>query len=285
MTVKRNYTAKFDKSKNNHGNRNGKQSFCDIAVCCDCDLNVTNAILSREEISGINIQLTGEKMKAVIFDFNGTMIFDTKMNEVSWREFIKKYTNRVAADEEMIKYVHGQPNTNIIRHYIDKELTDEEVAAYSEEKEVLYRALCQREKELFKLVKGLEPLLDRLKGRGIPFTIATAACKNNVEFYFEQFGLSRWFSIDKIVYDDGTLPGKPEPDVYLRACKILNMEPKNCIVVEDSLAGLMAAERAGVGRIIAMVSTLDISTIQNQSMADAFIEDFDGFEKVAGLEE
>jgi len=248
-------------------------------------LNVTNAILSREEISGINIQLTGEKMKAVIFDFNGTMIFDTKMNEVSWREFIKKYTNRVAADEEMIKYVHGQPNTNTIRHYINRELTDEEVAAYSEEKEVLYRALCLTENELFKLVKGLEPLLDRLKGRGIPFTIATAACKNNVEFYFEQFGLSRWFSIDKIVYDDGTLPGKPEPDVYLRACKIFNMEPKDCIVVEDSLAGLMAAERAGVGRIIAMVSTLDISTIQNQSMADAFIEDFDGFEKVAGLEE
>ena len=76
-------------------------------------------------------------MKAIIFDFNGTMIFDTKMNEVAWREFIKKYTNRVATDEEMIKYVHGQPNTNTIRHYIDKELTDEEVAVYSEEKEVL----------------------------------------------------------------------------------------------------------------------------------------------------
>jgi len=224
-------------------------------------------------------------MKAIIFDFNGTMIFDTKMNEVAWREFIKKYTNRVAADEEMIAYVHGQPNTNTIRHYIDKDLTDEEVEVYSEEKEVLYRALCLTENELFKLVKGLEPLLDRLKGRGIPFTIATAANKNNVEFYFEQFGLSRWFSIDKIVYDDGTLPGKPEPDVYLRACRILNMETKDCIVVEDSPAGLLAAERAGVGRIIAMVSTLDIAAIQNQSMADAFIEDFDGFEKVAGLEE
>jgi len=224
-------------------------------------------------------------MKAVIFDFNGTMIFDTKMNDAAWRAFIVKYTGRVITDEEMSKYVHGQPNTNTIRHYINRDLTDEEVALFSEEKEVLYRALCLTEKDLFTLVKGLEPLLDRLKARGIPFTIATAAIKNNVEFYFEQFGLSRWFSIDEIVYDDGTLPGKPEPDVYIRACRILDREPKECIVVEDSLAGLLAAERAGIGRIIAIVSTLDISTIQNQSTADACIEDFSRFEKIAGLEE
>jgi len=224
-------------------------------------------------------------MKAVIFDFNGTMIFDTKMNDAAWRTFIKKYTGKIITDEEMSKHVHGQPNTNTIRHFINRDLTDQEVALYSEEKEVLYRALCLTEKDLFTLVAGLEPLLDRLKRRGIPFTIATAANRNNVEFYFEQFSLSRWFSIDKIVYDDGTLPGKPEPDVYLRACRILDKEPKECIVVEDSLAGLLAAKRAGAGRIIAIVSTLDIAAIQSQSTADAWIEDFNGFEKIAGLEE
>jgi len=224
-------------------------------------------------------------MKAVIFDFNGTMIFDTKMNDAAWRTFIEKYTGRVITDEEMSEYVHGQPNTNTIRHYINRDLTDQEAALYSEEKEVLYRALCLTEKELFTLVDGLEPLLDRLKKRGIPFTIATAANRNNVEFYFEQFTLSRWFSFEKIVYDDGTLPGKPEPDVYLRACRILEREPKECIVVEDSLAGLLAAERAGIGRIIAIVSTLDIAAIQGQSMADVCIENFKEFERIAGLEE
>ena len=222
-------------------------------------------------------------MKAVIFDFNGTMIFDTKMNDAAWRTFIEKYTGKVITDEEMSEYVHGQPNTNTIRHHINRDLTDQEVSLYSEEKEVLYRALCLTEKELFTLVDGLEPLLDRLKRRGIPFTIATAANRNNVEFYFEQFSLSRWFSIDKIVYDDGTLRGKPEPDVYLRACRILDKEPKECIVVEDSLAGLLAAKRAGAGRIIAIVSTLDIAAIQSQSTADAWIEDFNGFEEIAGL--
>ena len=126
-------------------------------------------------------------MKAVIFDFNGTMIFDTKMNDAAWRTFIAKYTGRIITDEEMSKYVHGQPNTNTIRHYIAKDLTDQEVALYSEEKEVLYRALCLTEKDLFTLVEGLEPLLDRLKAHGIPFTIATAANKNNVELYKKRF--------------------------------------------------------------------------------------------------
>lgn len=222
-------------------------------------------------------------MKAVIFDFNGTMIFDTKMNELSWREFIKKHTGREATNEEMIQYVHGQPNPNTIRHYISENLSAQEVAAYSEEKEVLYRELCFKEKELFRLVKGLEPLLYRLQKNEIPFTIATAAGKSNMEFYFEQLGLSRWFSMDKIVYDDGTLPGKPEPDVYLRAINMLNMEPGDCIVVEDSMAGLLSAQRAGVGRIIAIVSTLDVSAIMSQPMVDAWIEDFDGFEEAAGL--
>jgi len=222
-------------------------------------------------------------MKAVIFDFNGTMIFDTRMNEVAWREFIEKYCHRTATDEEMNAYVHGQPNSNTIRHYISRELTDEEVAVYSEEKEELYQALCLKEHSLFKLVKGLEPLLDRLKEKGIPFTIATAAIGKNVEFYFDQLGLARWFSMDKVVFDDGTLPGKPEPDVYLRACKILKAKPGECIVVEDSLPGLKAAERAGVGRIIAIVSTLDEITLQNQPGVDAIIKDYEGFEQAAGL--
>ena len=221
-------------------------------------------------------------MKAVIFDFNGTMIFDTKMNDVSWRALIRKYIGRVITDEEMSTYVHGLPNDKTIRHFIGSNLTFEETEKYSEEKEELYRASCLEEKELFKLVKGLEPLLNRLKSGGIPITIATTANRGNVDFYFEQFGLSRWFSIDKVVFNDGTLPGKPEPDMYLRACKILNTEPRDCIVVEDSHVGLLAARRAGIGKIIAIASTLDAGSLRNLKMADAVIEDFDGFEEAAG---
>jgi len=222
-------------------------------------------------------------MKAVIFDFNGTMIFDTKMNDIAWREMLKKYCGRVISDEEMDSYVHGRPNADSIRHYINSELTDEEAEVYSEEKEIIYRALCLKETELFRLVKGLEPLLDRLKEHEIPFTIATAAGRNNVNFYFEHLGLSRWFSIDRVALADGTLPGKPEPDVYLRACKILNVDPGDCIVVEDSMAGLTSAARAGIGKIIAVASTFDAPQIRELPMVSAVIEDFEGFEEAAGL--
>lgn len=222
-------------------------------------------------------------MKAIIFDFNGTMIFDTKMNDVSWRALIRKYTGRTITDEEMSTYVHGLPNDKTIRHFINSSLTYDETQKYSEEKEELYRASCLEEKDLFKLVKGLEPLLDRLKNAGIPMTIATTANRSNVDFYFEKFGLSRWFSIENVVLNDGTLPGKPEPDMYLRACKNLNTKPADCIVAEDSPVGLLAARRAGIGKIIAIVSTLDAESLRNLKLADAVIEDFEGFEKIAGL--
>ena len=104
----------------------------------------------------------------------------------------------------------------------------------------------------FKLSPGATELLDFLVERNIPHTIATASGRPNVDFFVEQLALATWFEIDKIVYDDGTMSGKPAPDLYLRAAGHLGLEPSKCVVIEDSRSGIQAARAAGIGHIIAL---------------------------------
>ena len=58
---------------------------------------------------------------------------------------------------------------------------------------------------------------------------------DNVEFYIKEFKLEQWFDLDKIVYSDGTIPGKPAPDIFQIAANRLRLSPEDCVVVEESL--------------------------------------------------
>ena len=69
--------------------------------------------------------------------------------------------------------------------------------------------------------------------------------------------------IDKIVYANGKIPGKPAPDIYLIAAQNLGLDPKDCIVVEDAISGINAAENAGIGKIIAMASMEPVELYEN----------------------
>ena len=95
-----------------------------------------------------------------------------------------------------------------------------------------------------------------------------------MDFYMEAFGLERWFDWDHIIYDDGTLPGKPAPDVYLCACARLDVAPGDCVVVEDSFAGIESANAAGVGGIIAITATNSRQELAALPGVRAVIDDY-----------
>lgn len=104
--------------------------------------------------------------------------------------------------------MNGKPNKLIIR-YLNNGKVDEELEdRYSLLKEQYYREFCKADTENFHLISGAEELFDNLKERGIPFTIASASIKPNIDFFVESFGLDRWMDPDKIVYDDGTYEDK-----------------------------------------------------------------------------
>ena len=211
-------------------------------------------------------------MRGVIFDFNGTMVFDEKFHLAAWRKFFAEKIGREISDEEYQKYFQGLNVGEILEKFLGKKISGEELAELTEEKEKIYREICIESGE-FKLVDGLENFLDALKKNNIPRTIATAAGLDNVKFFFEQLNLSEWFNREYVVYDDGTLPGKPAPDIFLKAAEVIGAEISDCIIFEDSRSGIKAAKRSGAYKIVGITSTHDKEILLERGATDV-IDDF-----------
>ena len=184
-------------------------------------------------------------IKGAIFDFNGTLFWDTAFHDLAFDIFLEKHGVQLSDDEKRIK-IHGQANPDIMRSIFGDQITEKEIWDFSQDKELIYRQLCIND---LKFAPGAEDLFDFLQGKGIPFTIATSAGIENVSFYFENMKLNRWFRLDKVAYNDGTLRGKPHPDVFLAAAQKLDLLPQETVIFEDSISGIISAENAGAGKI------------------------------------
>ena len=213
-------------------------------------------------------------MKGVIFDFNGTLYWDSQLHYDAWIEYSKILRGTPFTKEEMRDNMFGHTNEDIIEYAIGKKPTPEMVEKYAKEKEELYRKRCLKDRANFKLAPGAEEFLDYLKSNNIPMTIATMSEWDNVEFYIKKFNLARWFDIDKIVYSNGKIPGKPAPDIFLIAADKIGLAPKDCLVFEDAIAGINAAKSAGIGKIIAVDSLEPVEFYQNIDGLSAIIKDF-----------
>jgi len=218
-------------------------------------------------------------MNGIIFDFNGTLFWDSQLHYDAWRLFSKRLRGTSFTDDEMRNYMFGRTNKDIIWYCTGKEPSDETVKKLADEKESLYRQMCLKDKSKFKLADGAIEFLDYLKDNNIPRTIATMSEWDNVEFYIKEFHLERWFDLDKIVYSNGKIKGKPAPDIYQIAAKNLNLEPANCIVIEDALSGIQSAHDAGIGKIIAIASLEPHSFYEPIDYLYQIIDNFDEINK------
>ncbi len=213
-------------------------------------------------------------MKGIIFDFNGTLFWDSQLHLDAWREYSKKLRGTPFTDDEMFKYMFGRTNEDIIEYAIGQKPDKALVEKFANEKEAEYRTMCLKRPQDLKLAPHAEEFLNFLKAHHIPRTIATMSEWCNVEFYIEQFHLEKWFDLEKIVYSDGKIPGKPAPDIYLIAAQNLGLNPGECIVIEDALSGIQAAKSAGIGKIIAIASREPVEFYKDVEGVSQIITDF-----------
>lgn len=218
-------------------------------------------------------------MKGIIFDFNGTLFFDSHMHYEAWRIYSKKLRGYEFTDDEMREKMFGRTNSDIIEYAIGKKPSPEMVEKLAKEKEAMYREMCLKNRETFVLASGAENFLDYLKENNIPRTIATMSEWDNVEFYIKEFNLARWFDLDKIVYSNGKIAGKPAPDIYQIAAKNIGLNPRDCIVVEDALSGIESAYKAGIGQIIAIASVESDDLYKKIPYVKQIIHSFDEINK------
>ncbi|HBM14745.1 MAG TPA: HAD family phosphatase [Lentisphaeria bacterium] len=199
--------------------------------------------------------LVNKKYTGVVFDFNGTLFWDTKLHNKSWDIFLSKRNMIPLSDEEKMRKIHGKNSEAIFNMLFNKVQTKEQIRELVLEKESIYQGLCLESK--LTLASGAIEFFEFLKTAKVSYTIATASEQYNVKFFIKLLNLEKWFDLDKVVYDDGMLKGKPDPQVFLKAMHEIGKSPDEVIIFEDSIAGITAAERAKAGKIIIVNSNND----------------------------
>lgn len=210
--------------------------------------------------------------RAIIFDFNGTLFFDTDFHLEAWAKIYSEYHNNTKQVPDS-RFYCGPCNDAIIQR-IAPHLSKEERNLCSIRKEALYREICSQNPEKLHLVPGAETLFSGLKEKKMPFALATASIRANVDFYYQTFGLERWFDQSLCVYDDGSYVHKGE--MHLEAARRLGIPFSECIIIEDSTAAIGYAKENHAGLIIGIGET-SLHPELIQAGADHCICDFTQF--------
>ena len=216
-------------------------------------------------------------VRGVIFDFNGTLCHDSHQHAAAFRAYYRlRGRNDLPTDDFLVQNVFGKNNERIYREQFNPHAKTEEIEAFAEKKESLYREECISLGDAFRLTAGAEELLDYLKEKNIPFCLATGSPHSNLEFYEHALSLDRWFRLgENTLYDDGSFPGKPDPAIYRLAASRIDLLPEECIVFEDAPGGILSAKRAGVKHVVAVVEKgFPISNAIDGAEADSVHHDF-----------
>lgn len=184
-------------------------------------------------------------LNGVIFDFNGTLFFDSHYHFEVFKQLKKEITGQELTLQEMEKEYSGRPNIEIFKKMSNNTFSFKQCEYYSKRKEAMYRELVRKNDS--HLCHGAIELFDYLKKRNIPFTIASASIKENIDFFVEYFHLNQWFNINQIVYDDGSYTDKTM--MFLEAKKRLHVQD-HILIFEDSLSGIQCATKVGASLIV-----------------------------------
>jgi beta-phosphoglucomutase len=204
--------------------------------------------------------------RGVIFDMDGVIVDNQDYHHEAWMKFCMKYGVTVEGD---VSRYFGMTNTDILTNIFPDKLSDTQLYEYSGEKEKLYRGLYQGNIEM---AEGLERVLKSLLDKDMKLGIATSAPSANVDFVLGNTNLHIYF--DVVVDSSMVSKGKPDPEIYLMAAEQMGLLPEQCIVVEDSIAGVKAGKAAGM-KVIAITTT---SAREKLGDADKIIDHFNEFE-------
>ena len=185
------------------------------------------------------MKLDINNIKAIIFDMGG-VIFDTEVVYLElWSKAFEKYGYKL--EKEIYSEVLGTGRENVKRVFLNNygnELPIE--IMYKEKDEGLGKAVDRG----IPLKEGAYEILSYLKNNNYKIALATSAAKERALKQLRYADIESFF--DTIVSRDDVKETKPNPDIFLKAAKRLNVNPDECIVIEDSGAGIKAAFNAGM---------------------------------------
>jgi HAD superfamily hydrolase (TIGR01509 family) len=217
------------------------------------------------------IDLVAFRPAAVIFDLDGTLVDNMGWHARAFEAFVTRH-GLPAFTMETRRAIDGKRNREIFPMLFGREMTTEEIRAFEQEKEGTYRELSRGG---LSPLAGTTRLLDRLEAAGIPVAVATSAPAENVTHTLAESGLADRLPV--IVRADEVPRGKPAPDVFLYAAKVLSADPARCLAFEDAPLGVAAACAAGMCCIAIASSFSEESFAASTPAPHATVDDFDDY--------
>lgn len=182
-------------------------------------------------------------IKGVIFDLDGVLVSTDEMHYQAWKRLAQELhiTGFTREDNRRQRGVSRMASLEIVLEKADRTYSEEEKIELAEQKNGYYLELLE-EMDASAVLENVKDVLEKLKNRGLLLAVGSAS--KNAPVILEKTGLMPYF--DKISCGLDTTKSKPDPEVFLVAAKKLGLPPEECLVVEDSAAGIEAAAAGGM---------------------------------------
>jgi hypothetical protein len=209
-------------------------------------------------------------LKAVLFDFNGVIINDEPIHQELINEILIG-ENLLPLGSEFAELCLGRSDRVCLRNVLTRrgrQVTEEYLTKLINKKASLYRERLEKLEKL-PIYEEIYSFLERVKARELQIGLVTGAIRSEVESILQQAALGDYFSV--IVTGDEISTSKPQPDGYLLAVERFNrwnfnlqLQPQECLVIEDTFVGCEAAKRAGM-QVVGIAHTYPFHFMQRVS--------------------
>jgi len=194
--------------------------------------------------------------KGAIFDWDGVIVDSSDLHLKSWEALANEL--KLPLPNDHFEKGFGKRNETIIPQILGWSKDPAQINHWGKRKEEIYRELGN--KDGIKLARGSKDFLKQTPSSIFRCSIGTSTERKNVELAISQHDLSQYFL--GAACSEDVSKGKPDPEVFLEAAKILSITPKNCVVFEDSPHGIEAAKRAGM-KTVALTTTHPSTTFMH----------------------
>lgn len=177
-----------------------------------------------------------------IFDLDGVIVDTAKYHFLAWKKLADElgipFTEK---DNEHLKGVSRRRSLELVLELGNRSMSEEEIQNCLQEKNEDYLNYIEKMDES-EILPGSVEVLDFLKKEN--YKIALGSASKNAQFILKQVGLTNYF--DAIIDGNKVSQAKPDPEVFILGAKETNSKPEECVVFEDAIAGVQAANNAGM---------------------------------------